>query len=74
MRGNLVLEMIECNSFIAIFSPPNSSELFYICKGFDFRIADHQLEDEFQHMLFLKATNLQNANTLNVFKKRKNIL
>ena len=74
MRGNLVLEMIECNSFIAIFSPPNSSELFYICKGFDFRIADHQLEDEFQHMLFQKATNLQNANTLNVFKKRKNIL
>ena len=56
-RGNLVLEMIECNSFITIFSPPNSSELFYICKVLDFDIADHQLEDEF-NMLFLKATNL----------------
>ena len=51
MRGTLVLEMIECNSFIGIFSPPNSSELFYMCKVLDFVIADPQLEDEFQHVI-----------------------
>ena len=51
MRGDLVLEMTECDSFIAIFLPPNSSELFYIFKVFDFGIADYQLEDEFQHVI-----------------------
>ena len=43
--------MIESNSFITIFSPTNSSELFYKCKVLDFRITDHHLEDEFEHVI-----------------------
>ena len=72
MRGNLVLEMIECNSFITIFSPPNSSELFYKCKVLDFYIADD--EDEFQHVIpesnkFIKSQYLER-----VQEKKKNNL
>ena len=43
--------MIESNSFITIFSPTNSSELLYKCKVLDFRITDHHLEDEFEHVI-----------------------
>ena len=30
IRGNCILELLECEKFIALFSPPSANELFYI--------------------------------------------
>ena len=46
IRGNCILEMIKCNSYIAIFSPPISSELFHVSG-----VADQTPEDEFNHAI-----------------------
>ena len=56
-----------------MFSPPNSSELFYIYKVLDFGIAHNHLEDEFQHVTlegnkFIKCQHLER-----VQEKEKNI-
>ena len=56
-----------------MFSPPNSSELFYIYKVLDFGIADNHLEDEFQHVTlegnkFIKSQYLER-----VQEKKKHI-
>ena len=39
LRGDCVLEMLQPDTYIAIFSPPSSSELFYLCKILEFRIS-----------------------------------
>ena len=43
--------MVECNSYIAIFSPPMLPELFYVCKVLDFGVADQSVEYEFNHVI-----------------------
>ena len=39
MRSSTVIEVIQKNSVIGLFSPPNSLELFYLCKVLEFGIA-----------------------------------
>ena len=49
IRGTCILELLECEKFIALFSPPSANELFYICIVLDFGIATSAIVDIYHH-------------------------
>ena len=53
LRSNNVLDIVCKDSVIALFSPPNAFELFYLCKVLDFAIAQEPLVDKYNHMIEL---------------------
>ena len=51
MHSNTIINVITANTTIAIFSPENAVELFYLCKVLNFGIAEHELKDENDHVI-----------------------
>ena len=56
MRAESVMDVLQNNSTIALFSPANFSfELFYLCKVCDFGYATEDLVDEYNHVVNVGA-------------------
>ena len=73
IRGDCVFELLQKESFIAIFSPPNSRELFYICKVLYFGVADEDLTDNYIHFI-LKGSSFITCQYLErLSEKKRNI-
>ena len=51
LRSESVLEALTKESVIALFSPSNSLELFYLCHVLDFGVATEDLKDENNHRI-----------------------
>ena len=51
MRSDSVFGVIKKDGVIALYSPPNSLELFYLCKVKEFRIAQENLIDSLNHII-----------------------
>ena len=45
------ISAIVKGNIIALYSPPNSMELFYLCKVLDFGIANENLIDKYNHVI-----------------------
>ena len=50
-KGNCILELVDCGTFIVLFSAPSSSELFYLCKVLDYGVASETIEDTYHHVI-----------------------
>ena len=46
-----ILGLLERGKCIALFSPPSSSELFYLCKVLDYGVAPETFEDTYHHVI-----------------------
>ena len=56
MRTESVMDVLQNNPTIALFSPANFSfELFYLCKVCDFGYATEDLVDEYNHVVNVGA-------------------
>ena len=51
MRTECVADVVTPNSFIALFSPPESFELFYICKAFSINTTSDMVVDDYRHII-----------------------
>ena len=51
IRGSCILELVDCGTFIALFSAPSSSELFYLCKVLDYGVPSETIEDTYHHVI-----------------------
>ena len=51
MRLDSVSDVIKRDSVIALYSPPNPFELFYLCKVKEFDIAQENLIDSLNHII-----------------------
>ena len=51
IRGDSVLAAISKGNIVALYSPPNSMELFYLCKVIDFGVASENLIDKYNHAI-----------------------
>ena len=51
MRSDSVFDVIKKDGVIALYSPPNSLELFYLCKVKEFGIAQENLIDPLNHII-----------------------
>ena len=51
MRSESVLQVLQKGNIIALFSPSNALELFYLCKVIDFGVATKDLRDENNHQI-----------------------
>ena len=51
MRSDSVFDVIKKDGVIALYSSPNSLELFYLCKVKEFGIAQENLIDTFNHII-----------------------
>jgi len=49
LRADCVLDVLQICSFIALYSPPSSFELFYLCKVLDFGTATEDMVDAYNH-------------------------
>ena len=52
IRGLRIMECISKDSVIALFSPSSSFELFYLCHVYDFGIAQENMKDDSDHIVF----------------------
>ena len=48
--GDTVFEAVEVGSTVAVYSPPNASKLFYLCKVMDKGVAKQDLFVEYHHI------------------------
>ena len=51
MRSDSVFDVIKKDGVIALYSCPNSLELFYFCKIKEFGIAQENLSDSLNHII-----------------------
>ena len=51
LRAESVNSVLNKNTTIALYSPSNSLELFYLCEVFDFGIADKNMVDDYNHLI-----------------------
>ena len=51
MRSSTGIEAIQKKTVIGLFSPPNSLELFYLCKVVEFGIAEQDLNDSYNYYI-----------------------
>ena len=51
MRSDSVFDVIKKDGVIALYSSPNSLELFYLCKVKEFGIAQENLIDSSNHII-----------------------
>ena len=51
LRAESVNSVLNKNTTIALYFPSNSLELFYLCKVFDFGIADKNMVDDHNHLI-----------------------
>ena len=51
MRSDSVFDVIKKDGVIALYCPPNSLELFYLCKVKEFGIAQENLIDPLNHII-----------------------
>ena len=51
MRTECVADTVTPNLFIAIFSPPESFEVLYICKAFSVNTASDMMVDYYHHII-----------------------
>ena len=49
VRGSCIFDAVEKGATIALFSPPSSSELFYLCKVLDMKVAREDTCDIYNH-------------------------
>ena len=50
LRAECVTETVVLNSFIALISPPESFELFYLCHAFSVETAYEMVIDQYNHI------------------------
>ena len=50
LRAECVTETVVINSFIALISPPESFELFYLCHAFSVETAYEMVIDQYNHI------------------------
>ena len=68
MRSHSIPGVISRGDVIALYSPPNSLELFYLCKVVDFGTATEQLKHKFNQVItigskYIKYQNYQQKKT-----------
>ena len=51
LRAECVANIVMPNSFIALFSPPESFELFYLCQAFSIITASEMINDQYNHVI-----------------------
>ena len=51
LRATCVTDIVVPNSFIALFSPPESFELFYLCHAFSVETASEMVIDQYNHII-----------------------
>ena len=51
LRDSCILELLECGQFIALYSPPSASELFYLRKVLVYGVASGTCQDIYQHTI-----------------------
>ena len=51
MRANSVIEIIKKDNISALFSPPESLELFYLCKVIEVGFAIDRIVDNYNHSI-----------------------
>ena len=51
MRSESVIQVVKPGSVVALFSPPNALELFYLCKILESGIATEDLYDKYEHII-----------------------
>ena len=49
MSGSCIFDAVEKGATIALFSPPSSSELFYLCNVLDMKVAKEDICDIYNH-------------------------
>jgi len=78
LRNECDLDVISLGSVIAIFSPSNSLELFYLCKFIQFGVAMKDLSDV-NNLIIVKGSfyilvNYYEKKTGSEFSERKHII
>ena len=68
MRLDSVSDVIKRDSVIALYSPPNPFELFYLCKVKEFGIAQENLIDSLNHII-PKGSNFTKCQYFEGYKK-----
>ena len=51
IRANNVIKIVENDTVIALYSPPNSVELFFLCKVLYSGVATEKLQDNYNHVI-----------------------
>ena len=69
MRTEYVADIVAPNSFIALFSPPESFEQFYICKAFSVNTGSDMMVDDYCHII-QKGDKYINCNYLEKVKEK----
>ena len=69
MKTEYVADIVAPNSFIALFSPPESFEQFYICKAFSVNTASDMMVDDYCHII-QKGDKYINCNYLEKVKEK----
>ena len=47
LRADSVLDVVQVGSYIALFSPHNALELFYLCKVLEFGVAVEDMQEDY---------------------------
>ena len=51
LRAECIADIVMPNSFIFLFSPPESFELFYLCQAFSVETVSEMMVDEYNHVI-----------------------
>ena len=51
LGAECITDIVVPNSFIALFSPPDSFELFYLCHAFSVETASEMVIDQYNHII-----------------------
>ena len=70
LRADSVLDVVQAGSYIALFSPPNALELFYLCKVLEFGVAVEDMQDDYNHTV-LKGSKFIKCNYLKKKSEKK---
>ena len=73
MQGNCIFKLLQKETFIAIFSPPLSRELFYLCKVLDFSVALDDLCDKYNYIVPKGTSYIKCQFRKNMLKKKRNV-
>ena len=70
LQPEIIFDLITPGSVVALYSPPNAGELFYLCKVNAVDVAETDLHDKFNHII-LKGSRFMKCNYLEKTDDRK---
>lgn len=73
LHGDNVFGLIEPGSVVAVYSPPNASEVFYLCKVVSIGEAHETLVDKYNHRI-TEGSKYLSCNYLEKIKEKKSVI